>query len=84
MIVWTTIIVEQLHGHWSAWFQNEPGAGYGGEWPSQAIERLLDANARELYDTNAMHPIEGETRDDHLEFLIRYLGRNELPKMSRN
>lgn len=84
MIVWATIIVEQLHGHWSAWFKDNPGTGYGGEWPSQAIDRLLVASGHELYDTDRLHPIDEGTRDGHLEFVIRYLGCGELPKPSRN
>lgn len=70
MIVWETLIVEQLHGHWSAWFKNEPGSGYGGEWPSQAIHRLLDANSPELFNTSEIYAIDEATRDGHLEFFI--------------
>jgi hypothetical protein len=84
MMVWATIVVEELHGHWSAWFQNEPATGFGGEWPSQAIDRLLDANNREIYDTDQMHPIEEATRDGHLEFLIPFRGRVRIPVPSRN
>ena len=84
MIVWETIVVEQLHDHWSAWFRNEPGTGYGGEWPSQAIDRLLLANNSELFDTDQIHPIDEQTLVGHLEFVIRYLGSNELPETSLN
>ncbi|MDB5343970.1 MAG: hypothetical protein JWP89_2347 [Schlesneria sp.] len=41
MIVWATIVVEELHGHWSTWFKNEPETGYGGESPSHAIARAI-------------------------------------------
>ncbi|MDB5344315.1 MAG: hypothetical protein JWP89_2692 [Schlesneria sp.] len=85
MIVWATIVVEQLHGHWSAWFKNEPEIGFGGEWPSQAIERLLDARDRELYNTNEVYTIEDQARDGHLEFRIRVVGGDdEFPRPSMN
>jgi hypothetical protein len=84
MIVWETIVVEQLHGHWSACFANEPGTGYGGEWPSQAIDRLLEASSPDLFDTNQIHAIDEATRDGHLEFRIRFLSSNEFPVVSRN
>ena len=84
MIVWETIVVEQLHGHWSAWFKNDPGTGYGGEWPSQAIDRLLLANNLDLFNTDEIYPIDEATRDDHLEFRIRFLSSNEFQAISRN
>lgn len=38
------IIVARLPvvGHWSAWFQDTPGHGFGGQTPSQALVRLAE------------------------------------------
>lgn len=38
------IIVELLHGHWSAWFAAEPGSAFGGDTAAAAASRLLEAN----------------------------------------
>lgn len=80
IIVWATIVVEHLYGHWTAWFKNEPEASYGGNSASQAIDRLLDASDRESYDMKQMYPISEQTRDGHLEFMIRFLGDAEFGK----
>ena len=34
------IIVECLHGHWSAWWSDEPQVAYGGSSPAEAVDRL--------------------------------------------
>jgi len=33
------IIVERLHGHWSAWFDGEPQIAFGGLRAAAAVER---------------------------------------------
>ena len=35
------IIVERLHGHWSAWFDGEPQIAFGGADPAEAVDRLV-------------------------------------------
>ena len=68
----TRIIVEQdQFGHWSAWFADAPHAGFGGDWPSTAIERLLDDNERALVGKSSIHAIADPYGGDrlHLQFL---------------
>jgi hypothetical protein len=48
------------------------------------MERLLAANGPELFDLNQVLPIDEHTRNGHLEFVIRYFSRHELPESSRN
>lgn len=40
------IIVEENHGHWSAWFADEPGTAFGGDCPGTAVDRLWAAHLR--------------------------------------
>jgi hypothetical protein len=33
------IIVQQLRGHWSAWWEHEPQISFGGVTPAEAVDR---------------------------------------------
>ena len=35
-----SIICQRIANHWTAWFADNPGTGFGGETPAEAIERL--------------------------------------------
>lgn len=35
------IIVQQLHGHWSAWWETCPQVSFGGATPAEAVDRLI-------------------------------------------
>ena len=35
------IIVQQLHGHWSAWWEYEPQVAFGGATAGEAVDRLV-------------------------------------------
>jgi hypothetical protein len=35
------IIVERLHGHWSASYDGEPHIAFGGADPAEAVDRLV-------------------------------------------
>ena len=35
------IIVERLHGHWSAWWEREPQIAFGGATPAEVVDRLV-------------------------------------------
>jgi hypothetical protein len=75
------IIVEQLRGHWSAWFAYDSGTRFNGEFPSEAIERLLngfDASFLPLRITE----IQEKSYDGHLEFLVEI--RKGIPIPSLN
>jgi len=41
------IIVQLLHGHWSAWFDGEPQVAFGGATPAEAVDRLVGVVAPE-------------------------------------
>lgn len=81
MKAWARIIVEQLHGHWSAWFGDRPHKSFGGAFPTDAIRRLLDATG-EQFDTTEI--LEASDREGHLEFFIAYRHRVLMPVPSRN
>ncbi len=36
-----SILIEQLHGHWSACESAAPGTAFGGATPGEALDRLL-------------------------------------------
>ena len=73
------IIVEELHGHWSASFSGLPHVGYGGAWPAEAVRRLVDAIGSADLDSDSIIAVEDATRDGHLEFLIPYRTRWRHP-----
>jgi hypothetical protein len=76
------VIVERLHGHWSAWLAGTPQVGFGGEWPAQAIERLLEAHDIPV-DATAVIAVESAARDGHMEFLIPGLvSRIPMPSLN--
>lgn len=35
------INVQQLHGHWTAWWESRPETAFGGATPAEAIDRLV-------------------------------------------
>jgi len=39
------IVVDELHGHWSASFSGMPHVGYAGKWPADAVRRVVEAAA---------------------------------------
>lgn len=42
MRAFSHIIVEQRDGHWTAWFSGQPLVACNGQWPAQAIQRLIN------------------------------------------
>jgi hypothetical protein len=34
------IIVEERSGQWTAWFEDAPGTGFGGDSPGTSVDRL--------------------------------------------
>ena len=77
------IIVEQLHGHWSAWISGAPEVAFGGAFPADAIRRLLDSIG-DWFDVEQISPVDEATRDGHLEFRIPYRARRWIPVPSVN
>lgn len=78
------IIVEQHLGHWSAWFSGTPQVAYGGQWPADAIRRLLDAMGANQFDAEQIAVIDEATRHGHLEFRVPFRDRLRIPVPSRN
>ena len=35
------IIIQQLHGHWTAWWQSQPETAFGGTTPAEAVDLLV-------------------------------------------
>ena len=66
------IICERLHGHWSAWFIDSPETAFGGEWPADAIERLV-ATVPEL-DAEKIVADHEQSTDTRLVFVIEEPG----------
>jgi len=73
------IVVDELHGHWSASFSGMPHVGYGGEWPADAVRRLVEAIGSADLDTDNIVAVEDATRNGHLEFLVPYRTRCRFP-----
>lgn len=84
MRLYTKIIVEERQGHWSASFADRPSVAFGGEWPSQAIFRLLEAWGAEQFDESEILACEDATQEGYLEFLIPLSGRIRIPQPSLN
>ena len=64
------IIVERLHDHWAAWFNDAPEFSYGGRRPVDAIDALLSAHSERGVVRGQVFALQEEVRVDHLEFLV--------------
>ena len=64
------IIVERLHDHWVAWFDDAPESAYGGRRPIDAIDALLSAHPERGVALNQVFALHEAVRVDHLEFLV--------------
>ena len=78
------IIVEGKYDHWTAWFHGVPQVAYSADWPTGAIERLLEHYGTDNFAPTGMIDLEAETRDGHFEFLLPLVGRMTIPKPSVN
>ena len=78
------IIVEKHDGHWSAWIDVVPEVAFGGEWPSQAIEKLIDHFGREKFDIENMAAIDAQTTIAHQVFRIPIGRLRVIPVPSLN
>ena len=81
---YSKIIVEERDGHWTAWFIDLPQVAIGGEWPSDAIKRLLKHVGEENFHAEGIVTVEEGTRDGHLEFLMPLVGFRRIPIPSVN
>ena len=77
------VIVEQHDGHWSAWFSRRPELSCGGQWPADAIRRLLDGFGNQ-FDGKEIVALDSASRDGHLEFLVPEIYRLRIPAASVN
>ena len=84
MRAFSKIIVEEQNGHWTAWFNDLPQVAIGGEWPSDAIRKLLEHCGEANFDAEGIVTVEDGTRDGHLEFLMPLLGFRRIPVPSVN
>lgn len=51
MLYHNRIIVECLHGHWSAWWADRPQIAFGGATPGEAVDRLYGAYPERVGDS---------------------------------
>lgn len=84
MKAFAKLIVEENDGHWTAWFKDVPQVAMGGEFPSDAIRRLLEHLGEENFDAEGIVAVEDGTRDGHLEFMIPLVGYWRIPVPSVN
>lgn len=84
MRAFAKVIVEEKHGQWSAFLMDLPQVAFGGEYPSDAIWRLLRHIGEHCFDVDEIAAVEDATRDGHLEFLIPLVGRRRIPAPSFN
>lgn len=73
------LIVEEHGGQWTAWVKGEPEIGYGGEWPADAIRRLLRDSGWDEFNPEEIVSVDASTREGHLEFLIPSSSRWQYP-----
>jgi hypothetical protein len=84
MQAFSKIIVEEKEGHWTAWFDDLPQIATGGEYPCDAIKRLLQRLGEENFDAEGIIAVSDGTREGHLEFLLPLLGLRRIPAPSMN
>lgn len=84
MKAFSKIIVEERDGHWTAWFEDLPQVALGGEWPSDAINRLIEHVGQEHFDADGIAAFQNGSRDGHLEFLMPLVGFRRIPVPSVN
>lgn len=85
MRAYTTIIVEQQSAeHWTAWLADYPQLSAGGEWPSDAIQRLLLTFGANEFVTDEISAINEAARAGHLEFRIPMKRLKKIPGVSVN
>jgi hypothetical protein len=84
MRAFSHIIAEERDGHWSAWFSGQPQIACGGQWPTVAIQRLIEAFGGMELSEEEIVSVEDATRDGHLEFLIPHRSRWRMPVVSIN
>ena len=63
------IIVEERHGHWSAWMSDFPDVMVPGDDSTEAILQLLDVFEGQIV-ADQITAIDEAKRDGHLEFRI--------------
>jgi hypothetical protein len=78
------VITELSGSQWSAWFEDLPQVSFGGQYPSAAIERLLEHVGNDQFDTDQIVSIDDATREGHLEFRIPLLHHRRIPNPSQN
>jgi hypothetical protein len=84
MKAFSKLIVEERDGHWTAWFEDLPQVAFGGQWPSDAIRRLIKHVGQEHFNAEEIVAIEDCTREGHLEFLMPLVGLRRIPVPSLN
>ena len=84
MRAFAKIIVEENECQWTAWFSDLPQVAIGGEWPSDAIRKLLEHFGERYVDANGIVVVEDRTRDGHLELLMPLVGFRRIPVPSVN
>ena len=84
MRAFAKIVVEGSAEHWTAWFRDAPQIAMSADWPSAAIERLLEHFGEENFDSETIVAIHEESRDGHLVFMVGLRERIRIPVPSVN
>ena len=66
------IICQRTENHWTAYFADSPGTAFGGEWPAEAIQRLV-ATVPGL-DVESLAADHEQSSDDRLVFVLADFG----------
>ena len=75
---------QQAIDHWTAWHADTPQIAVGGEWPSQAIERLIDMFPPGELEPALIRAIAESSRTGHLEFEIPFRWARHVFRQSVN
>ena len=78
------IIVEGTGDQWKAWFKDAPQVMFAAEWPTAAIERLIEHFDERNFDSDSIITVDDETSDGHLVFMVAMREMIRIPVPSVN
>ena len=85
MRAYARIIAEQQSAdHWTAWFADLPQMSASGEWPSEAVMKLLELFGSNEFETDETSSIDDATTEQHIEMRIPFKRLRRIPVASVN
>lgn len=69
-MIYRIIVTQEPAGHWSACFDDQPTVSFGGDWPTIAVERLLEASPERGAIPDTIATVDSETNLERMVFTI--------------